>query len=172
MKTWLFCFALITLVPFTAAAAGNLVTFNGGIGVDPVQGTTGTAPHLVVVPNVVRGVNPPGAPWRIAYLVANVRTDGTIVAIGHGLLLAGGNGIGTNPVKKVIAKLFCGPATSATAFESAAVPLNAQGNFVVSGTLSPTPPSSCTNPVLLIVVATPSGSPSGPWLAAGIPSIP
>lgn len=169
MKTWLFCFALIALVPFTAVAAGELVRFNGGIGVDPVQGTMGTAPNLVVVRNVVRGVNPPGAPWRIADLVAGVGTDGSIVAIGHRLLLAGGNGIGTNPVPNVIAKLFCGPATSATAFESAAVPLDAKGNFIVTGTLSPTPPSSCTNPVLLIVVATPSGAPPGPWLAAGIP---
>jgi hypothetical protein len=58
MKIWLFCFALIALVPFTAAAAGDLVTFNGGIGVDPVQGTMGTAPHLVVVPQCRPGCQP------------------------------------------------------------------------------------------------------------------
>jgi hypothetical protein len=172
MKTWLFCLALIALVPLTARAGGDLVTFTGGIGVDPVQGTTGTTPNLVVVQNIVRGVNPAGAPWRIADLFADVGTDGSIVAIGRGLLLAGGDSIGTNPVKNVLAKLFCGPAASATAFESATVPLDAKGDFKITGTLSPTPPSSCANPVLLIVVATPSGAAPGPWLAAGIPEQP
>jgi hypothetical protein len=86
---------------------------------------------------------------------------------GRGLLLAGGNGIGTNPVKEVIAALFCGAAASATKFESAAVPLDAKGNFDIDGSLSATPPNPCTSPVLLIVVSTPSGP--GSWLAAGIP---
>jgi hypothetical protein len=168
MKTWLFCLALIALVPFTARASGDLVTFTGGIGVDPVQGTKGTDPNITVVKNVVRGVNPPGAPWRIADLFADIGTDGSIVAIGRGLLLAGTDGIGTNPVKEVLAKLFCGPAASATASESATVPLDTEGDFKITGTLSPTPSSSCATPVLLIVVATRSGAAPGPWLAAGI----
>jgi hypothetical protein len=167
MKTWLFCVALIAFVPVNALAQETLVSFNAGIGVIPVQGTTGTSPNLVVVQNIVRGVNPPAAPWRIASLLAYVYTDGDIVVDGHGLRLAGGNGIGTNPVPNVLAKLFCGPADSATEFDSPVVPMNAKGNFDISGSLSATPPDPCTDPVLLIVASTTSGS--EPWLAAGIP---
>lgn len=163
MKSLLFCVALIAFVPVNALAW--LVSFDAGVGVDPVQGSTGTAPNLAVVQNVVRGVNPPGAPWRIANLLADVDTSGSIVVEGRGLLLAGGNGIGSNPVPNVLAKLFCGPAASATEFDSTVVPMDAEGNFNISGTLSATPPNPCTSPVLLIV----AGSSSGPWLAAGIP---
>jgi hypothetical protein len=78
------------------------------------------------------------------------------------LLLAGGNGIGSNPVPNVQAELFCG--TSDTAYSSPEVPLGANGNFYISGSLSSTPPDPCSTPVLLIVAG-----PNGPWLAAGIP---
>jgi hypothetical protein len=158
MKTWLFCLALIAFVPANALAW--LVSFDAGVGVDPVQGTTGTAPNLTVVQNVVHGVNPPGAPWRIASLLADVNFNGDIVVEGRGLLLAGGNGIGSNPVPNVLAKLFCGAAE----FDSPPTTMDAEGNFTISGTLSAEPPNPCSTPVLLIVVA-----PSGAWLAAGIP---
>lgn len=90
MKTLLFSIALFALVPSTAAAGdnlasfNNLVSFNGGIGVDPVAGATGTAPDLVVVLNAIRGVNPPADPWRIARLNAAVNTDGNITVSGSG----------------------------------------------------------------------------------------
>jgi hypothetical protein len=164
MKTWLCC-ALIALgVPLSgglALAGGSLVSFNAGIGVTPFE-NTGSAASPTVAANAVRGVNPPGDPWRIGTLFANVDTDGTITVIGTRLLLAGGNGLGSNPVPNVEAKLFCG--TSDTSYNSAAVPMDANGNFLISGTLSPTPPDPCATPVLLIVAA-----PNGAWLAAGIP---
>jgi hypothetical protein len=164
MKTWLFC-ALITLgVPLSgglALAAGSLVSFNAGIGVTPFE-NTGSATSPTVAANVVRGVDPPGDPWRIGSLFANVNIYGTIKVVGTRLLLAGGDGLGSNPVPKVEAKLFCG--TSDTSYDSPAVPMDANGNFFISGTLSSTPPDPCTTPVLLIVAA-----PNGPWLAAGIP---
>jgi hypothetical protein len=164
MKTWLFS-ALIALgVPLSgglAIAAGSLVSFNAGIGVTPFE-NTGTAAIPKVAANVVRDVDPPGDPWRIGSLFANVYTNDTISVVGTRLLLAGGNGLGSNPVPEVEAKLFCG--TSDTSYDSPAVPLDANGNFYISGTLSSTPPDPCTTPVLLIVAA-----PSGPWLAAGIP---
>jgi hypothetical protein len=123
MKTWLFC-ALIALgVPLSgglALAGGNLVSFNAGIGVTPFE-NSGSAASPTVAANVVRGVNPPGDPWRIGSLFAAVDTDGTITVVGTRLLLAGGNGLGSNPVPNVEAKLFCG--TSDTSFDSPAVPL-------------------------------------------------
>jgi hypothetical protein len=159
MKTW-FC-ALIILIPVTALAARPSVSFNAGVGVTPFE-NTGSATSPTVAANTVRGVDPPGDPWRIGSLFGLVYANGTITVVGTRLLLAGGNGLGSNPVPSVEAKLFCG--TSDTAYDSPAVPLDANGNFNISGSLSSTPPYPCTTPVLLIVAG-----PDGPWLAAGIP---
>jgi hypothetical protein len=74
MKKWLLLLPLVVLVPLRAIADDSLVTFDGGIGVDPVSGTAGTAPAL----NVVRGVPPGGFPWMIKRLRARCphrRTD-------------------------------------------------------------------------------------------------
>jgi hypothetical protein len=164
MRALLF-FALIALVvPLSgglALAGDSLVSFNAGIGVTPFE-NTGSATSPTVAANVVHGVNPPGDPWRIGSLFATVDTAGTITAFGTRLVLAGGNDLGLNPVPNVEAKLFCG--TSDTSFDSPAVPMGANGNFLISGPLFPTPPDPCSTPVLLIVAA-----PNGAWLAAGIP---
>jgi len=135
--------------------------FRGGIGVNPV---TGVAANGAVNLNVVRGVNPAG-PWRIADLDANVTSEGRIQAKGRGLLLAAGNGIGTNAGASVFATLFCGPAATATAHSSGRVALDTDGDFRIDDLLSPAPPASCDTPVLLIR----NGAGSGVWFAAGIP---
>jgi hypothetical protein len=137
--------------------------FKGGIGVMPV---TGVAVTGAVNLNVVRGVAP-GAPWRIAALDAEVSSDGHIQVAGRGLLLATGNGIGTNAGQSVHATLFCGPATTTTAHNStlAGVALEADGDFRIDDFLTPPPPTSCDTPVLLIRNA------GGVWFAAGIPNL-
>jgi hypothetical protein len=135
--------------------------FRGGIGVNPV---TGVAANGAVNLNVVRGVNPAG-PWRIADLDANVTSEGRIQVKGRGLLLAAGNGIGTNAGASVFATLFCGPAATATAHSSGRVALDTDGDFRIDDLLSPAPPASCDTPVLLIR----NGAGSGVWFAAGIP---
>jgi hypothetical protein len=137
--------------------------FAGGIGVNPV---TGVAANGTVNLNVVRGVSPAG-PWRIAALEATVRPDGHIRVFGRGLLLAAGNGIGTNAGASVFATLFCGPATTATAHSSNRVALEADGAFAISEFLTPAPPTPCDTPVLLIR----NGAGSGVWFAAGIPKV-
>ena len=80
------------------------------------------------------------------------------------MLLAAGNGIGTNAGQSVHATLFCGPAATATAHNStlAGVALEADGDFRIDDFLSPAPPSVCETPVLLIRNA------GGVWFAAGI----
>src|SRR5437879_1287720 len=103
-------FVLATLVVFLLPVAlaakdsrdsrdsgSSLVRFEGGIGVDPVSSGVGFAATATTVNrNIVRNVQPPGQIWRIADLSADVKTDGRVRVEGRGLLLAGGNGIGTN----------------------------------------------------------------------------
>jgi hypothetical protein len=159
---------LALLLAFVALAASAVLAqdnaelkFRGGIGVVPV---TGVAANGAVNLNVVRGVNP-GGPWRIAGLEAEINSDGHIKVVGHGLLLASGNGIGTNAGQTVHATLFCGAATSATAHDSKGVALEADGDFQIDDVLSPTLPVTCDSPVLLIRNAV------GVWFAAGIPKV-
>ena len=141
----------------------TLASFKGGIGVIPV---TGVAANGTVNLNVVRGVSP-GAPWRITDLEAQVTFDGHIKVEGRHLLLASGNGIGTNAGQSVHATLFCGAANTATAHDSnpAGVALEADGDFRIDDFLSPAPPSPCDSPVLLI------RNRVGVWFAAGIPRV-
>ena len=147
-------FSTALLFPFAASAQAPLVRFDSGIGVIPVS--AGPAA------NVVRGVNPGGQPWVISRLTADIKTDGRISVDGRGLLLAGGNNIGTNANQSVRARLFCGPVASAVMFDSVLVPLEPNGDFTIDGSLAPVPPNPCTSPVLLIVSA------NNAWFAAGI----
>jgi hypothetical protein len=137
--------------PLAASAAEPLVRFDGGIGSQPLRAGALT--------NDVNGVQPGGRPWVISRLNADVKVDGRISVDGRGLLLAGGNGIGTNGNQSVRARLFCGLVTH----DSGLVPLEANGDFRIDQVLTPIPVSPCANPVLLIVSA------GGAWFAAGIP---
>jgi hypothetical protein len=159
--------ALATLAVSGLASAQTyrqptLAKFRGGIAVDPVANISAAG---VVTLNIVRGVSPAGT-WRISDLDATVRADGHITVVGRGLLLANGNGIGTNANQSVHASLFCGPAATATEHDTTltGVPLESDGDFVINDSLSPAPPATCTTPVLLI------RNVGGVWFAAGIAS--
>ena len=115
----------------------SFVKFTGGIGVVPisnvpVDATTGA---VTVTRNTVHGVNPPGQIWRIKDLEATIKNNGDIEIDGEGLLLAGGNNIGTNAGQSVAAQLFCGDQS----FTSPGVPLEDNGDFKIEGILSPLP---------------------------------
>lgn len=165
--------ALLTLAVTAMASAQTttndeatlppILRFDGGICVIPV---TGVAANGTVNLNLVRGVSP-GAPWRIADLKAQIGADGHIKVVGRGLLLASGNGIGTNAGQRVHATLFCGPAATATAHSSnaAGVPLEANGDFKINDFVFPVQPTPCDSPVLLIL------NPGRVWFAAGIPKV-
>jgi hypothetical protein len=151
-------------------ADDTLVKFKGGIAVIPVSNVTvaGSPPVVTVTRNIVRGVNPPGQIWRIDDLKADIKVNGHIRVDGRGLLLAGGNSIGTNANQSVRARLFCGAAVH----ESTLVPLAANGDFKIDDILTPVsptvaavPPNPCDSPALLIV------SSGGSWFAAGIPDL-
>jgi hypothetical protein len=143
--------SLATVASLGASAAEPLARFEDGIGVQPLR--AGGAP------NAVQGVQPAGLPWVISRLHADVRTDGRIKVDGRGLLLAGGNSIGTPAGQSVSARLIC----AGVSHDSESVPLDERGDFRIEGSVNPFPPSPCANAVLLIVNA------NGAWFAAGIP---
>jgi len=150
----------------------NLVTFRGAIGDIPVANVAGTpnpdGSFPDVIQNIVRGVNPAGQIWVISDFRADVKVDGRIRVDGRGLLLGGGNTIGTNGNASVFATLICEDTPPFTQFSTniTGVPLAANGDFRINDVLMPAPPAQCGSPVLLIRV-----SPSGAWFAAGIPKL-
>jgi hypothetical protein len=167
--------AALSLAAFSAHADDRLVRFDGGIGVIPVSSGQGTAATATVVNrNLVRGVQPPGQLWTISSLKADIRTDGRVTVEGRGLLLAGGNTVGTNANQSVQATLICDtvitpPATTPPLFNSGFVKLEPNGDFRIDKdpngdpeVLDPVPPAVCASPVLLI------RNPAGAWFAAGI----
>jgi len=162
--------ALVALVPRSAVGYGRhentLVKFDGAIGVDPISNVVVNGTTTTVTPNVVRGISPAGQIWRIADLDANVTTEGRIRVRGRGLLLGGGNAIGTNGGQSVFATLFCGPAATASVSSTnqLGVTIDSDGDFTIDDVLSPLPTSSCETPVLLIRTA----AGAHPWFAAGI----
>ena len=117
-----------------------------------------------VTRNIVRGVNPAGQIWIIADLRAKVKADGSIRVDGRGLLLAGGNAIGTNANASVFATLICevvAPFVERNT-DAVGVALEPNGDFRIDGVLSPAP-NGCASPVLLIRSAA-----NRTWFAAGL----
>src|SRR5512138_13881 len=160
--------ALGTIGSVSAHERDFLARFEGGIGVIPAQNGAGPANADGTFPNVrlniVRGVNPGAGPWRIGDLRADVDIYGRVKVRGRGLLLASGNGIGTNANQSVFATLICEAALPFVEHSTSAVPLEPNGDFRIDDTLDSVP-SDCASPVLLI------RNTGGVWFAAGIPRL-
>lgn len=183
----IYALALTVSMATAFASDDTMIEFKHGIGSQPFRSNNGTA-----VLNTVAGVNPGGAPWIIESLKAVIKSNGEIRAKGRGLLLGGGDTIGTRAgPRQVVASLFCRntpvpPATAGTLigpFNSEFVTLDANGNFQIDGSLANNlgilPPPNCgdkidNRPILLIRTVTPAnlttGIPAAPgaWFAAGI----
>lgn len=144
--------ALLAISDAAASDGDHLARFEGGIGSQPLAAGG--------VPNNVFDTNPGGRPWVIERLVADVRDDGRIRVVGRGLLLGGGNGIGTAGAQSVRARLYC---EGVPHDSDQAVALDAAGDFRINSFLTPRPPNPCNSPVLLIINL------NGAWFAAGIP---
>ena len=146
-------------------ASDFIARFEGGIGVIPASNGAGTAKPDGTLPNarlnVVRGVNPGAGPWRIAELRADIDSAGSIKVRGRGLLLASGNGIGTNANQNVFATLICEAVAPFVEHNTSSVPLDPNGDFRIVDRLASVP-SECPSPVLLI------RNKAGVWFAAGI----
>jgi hypothetical protein len=154
------CVLLLGIVSPLRADDDGFLRFNGGIGVIPVSSQ---AANGAINRNIVNGVNPPGQIWVIRALRAEVENDGHISVRGRGLLLGGGNGIGTPGGQSVLATLFCGGAAHSTSTDG--VLLAPNGDFRIDDMLDNLPlPDTCATPILLIRQA----SAAAPWFAAGI----
>jgi hypothetical protein len=180
------CLGSLFAVPASANDRDILFKFDGGIGSQPFRNVGGVA-----TPNTVAGVAPGGTPWPIRAFKAQIGTDGRIRASAKGILLGGGDGIGTRATPRQMAvSLFCrnapvAPALTGTlqtaAYTSEFVDLDTDGNFKLDSTLKnaggATPTADCgdtaeNRPVLLIrtVTAATATTPAAPgsWFAAGI----
>jgi hypothetical protein len=167
--------SLLVLVVAVAAAGARgrdeLVRFDGGIGVIPVSsgaGTPNTDGTLASVRlNVVRGISPGGAPWRIADLKADIDIYGRVKVRGRGLLLAAGNSIGQTANQRVFVTLICEAAAPFVERSSATagILLEPNGDFRIDDQLTPAP-ADCQSPVLLV-----RSSGNGAWFAAAVPKL-
>src|SRR5882672_8173677 len=114
MKKSLFGCILMVLIGGCLASSviadDTLVRFKGAIGDIPVANVAGPAnpdgSFPDVIRNIVRGVDPAGQIWVISDFRADVK-GGHISVDGRGLLLGGGNTIGTNGGASVFATLIC-----------------------------------------------------------------
>ena len=156
MKKSLFASILMVLIggffASSVIADDTLVRFQGAIGDIPVANVAGTAnpdgtfPN--VIQNIVRGVDPAGQIWVISAFRADVKVDGRIRVDGRGLLLGGGDTIGTNGNASVFATLICEAVPPFTQFSTNidGVPLAANGDFRIDDVLVPAPPAECAQP--------------------------
>ena len=146
MKKSLFGCILMVLIGGSFASSviadDTLVRFKGAIGDIPVANVAGTAnpdgSFPDVIRNIVRGVNPAGQIWVISDFRADVKVDGRIRVDGRGLLLGGGNGIGTNGNASVFATLICEatpPFNQYNTNNTEGVPLAANGDFRIDDVL-------------------------------------
>src|SRR5882762_3777661 len=162
MKKSLFASILMVLIggcfASSVIADDTLVRFKGAIGDIPVANVAGIpnpdGSFPDVIRNVVRDVNPAGQIWVVSDFRADVKVDGRIRVDGRGLLLGGGNTIGTNGNASVFATLICEAVAPFTELSTKAVgvPLDPNGDFRIDDVLVPAPPGSCDSPVLLIRV--------------------
>jgi hypothetical protein len=144
--------------PLAASAGDVLARFDAGFGSQPFALVGG-----VLSPNKSHGIDPGGLPWAINKLKAVVRADGRISVRGDGLVLVGGNAVGTaGAVVQVAAAFFCGE----TRYESPAVPISHGGDFQIKREqLSPPLPSVCEAPTLLIRIV--RNQAAANWIAGG-----
>jgi hypothetical protein len=161
----LVCVLALGIVAPLGAKDDSSLKFNGGIGVIPVSNVAQAVAGgpVTVSRNTVRGVPSPGQIWVIRALKAEVDASSNIKVRGRGLLLGGGNGIGTNAGQSVRATVICEPAAPFVEHSTAdVVPLEANGDFEIDAPLDPPLPAMCASPVLLI------RNGGGSWFAAGI----
>lgn len=156
------------------AHADAVARFDGGIGVTPATwagANTANPTGGAAAANAVNDTPPPGRPWVISDLQAQVSGDGSFDVRGKGLVLAGGNNVGVSGNLSVRMRLYCGAGATLTKFTSdETTTLEPNGDFRLRGQLTVVnQPLDCPNARLLILAAGASAANPGGWFAAGIP---
>ena len=120
--------------------------------------------------NMVGGINGGGEPWstREGEVLVDLDT-GLVVFEVRGLVLAGGNAIGTpGPVNQVKGTLVCGPGSaSPTVIDTPLVPLSPQGNAQFDGSFSSST-GGCSPTDVAFLIRTAGGA----WIGNGSVKIP
>ena len=120
--------------------------------------------------NMVGGITGGGQPWstREGEVLVDLDT-GLVVFEVRGLVLAGGNAIGTpGPVNQVKGTLVCGPGSaSPTVIDTPLVPLSPQGNAAFDGSFSSST-GGCSPTDVAFLIRTASGA----WIGNGSVKIP
>jgi hypothetical protein len=120
--------------------------------------------------NVVGGITGGGQPWSTREGEVLVSLDSGFVEFEvRGLVLAGGNAIGTpGPVNQVKGTLVCGPGSaSPTIIDTPLVPLDAQGNAEFSGSFSSST-AGCSPTDVAFLIRTAGGG----WIGNGSVRLP
>ncbi|HEY8188478.1 MAG TPA: hypothetical protein VIF64_20585 [Pyrinomonadaceae bacterium] len=123
----------------------------------------------VNVDNPVSNINSGTFPWvaqgggarvNLSTGAASFQVDGLVI---NGAIFSGTPG----PVSAVTGTLVCNPGdeTTEAVLDTAAVPLNQQGDARFSGHIANIP-AICANPLFLVRIATPAGA-AGLWIATG-----
>ena len=118
--------------------------------------------------NVIRGFNGGGAPWTLRSVHGALHSNGQLVVIVRGLVLAGGGG---NPVPQFRAALSCQDPQDPTQgqlfftglFAATTGTARNAGNANLVGQLAL--PSPCFAPLILIGSPPSQASPDGVWFA-------
>lgn len=159
----LLCLSFGTVSSFAAPQAGtnsNLSALNTSS--SGVSGTNVKWDRIVGLvtaqglSNPVAGIASGTTPWTTSNGAAVVDLiNGEAVFFVQGLVLVGGDTSGTpGPVTSVKADLVCNAGSDDQVIsETTAVPLDGQGNAQFRGALKPVPPSTCSNPLFLILNA-------------------
>jgi len=120
--------------------------------------------------NKVDGITGGGQPWSTRGGEVHVKLiDGTVEFEVRGLVLAGGNAIGTpDAVTQVKGTLVCGPGSATpVVIDTPLVPLSPQGNAQLEGSFSSST-ASCSATDVAFLVRTAGGA----WIANGSVRVP
>ena len=119
---------------------------------------------IVQAGNVVGHITGGGQPWTTLGGRARVDWSGSRLDFNvQGLVLAGGNAIGTpDAINQVIGTLICGAGTTNLTFDTPPVPLSQQGDADFSGPIGPIASTCNSSNVAFLIRVT-----AGRWIANG-----
>jgi hypothetical protein len=157
--------ALVVVIPGAVLADDSHVRWEDVIGIIQAGNLVGTGTG-----RVTGG----GQPWSTTGGSASVNLgNGDLHFRVQGLVLAGGNAIGTrDAITNVKGTLVCDTDGSAgggnsTLVESAAVPLSVQGDADFNGSLGPLPAACLNEPDIAFLILIAGGAADGRWIANG-----